>query len=245
MLRLSPVLLVAAAATTPAPSLAPTTIDEAAYQACIQSNCPCERGFEYPEDFGPDATVDITHVRINAFIAAAVNCACIRCGHHDFFKTWPAYAAGVCGVAQTVVADGSAASQVVLSYYPLDDSTCAATRTIALALPDGVCTSAGLKFSCSADGATYDYEVYPQGAFDSNCQGAADAGGAFAIPTSGCYLTLDPAAPGEWYNSVECFGPDYNSDMSCGAPSNTVDAGQTTSSRSRALFAVAIIYSLV
>ena len=199
--------------------------------------------------------MDINYVRTNAFIAAAVNCACTRCGHHDFFKAWPAYAAGVCGVAQTVVADGSAASQVVLSYYPLDDSTCAATQTKAKAFPDGVCLDAtgeqiagvaGVKFSCSADGATYDYEIFPQGAFDSNCQGAADAGGAFATPTSGCYLSADPAAPGEWYISAECFGPDYNSDMSCGAPSNTVDAGQTTSSRrSRALFAVVFIYSLV
>ncbi len=252
MLRLSPVLLVAAAA-TPAPSLAPTTIDEAAYQACRQSNCPCERGFEYPEDFGPDATVDITHVRTNAFIAAAVNCACTRCGHHDFFKAWPAYAAGVCGVAQTVVADGSAASQVVLSYYPLDDSTCAATRTLARAFPNGVCLDAtgeqiaglaSLKFLCSADGATYNYEVYH---LDSNCQGASDPGSVFAVPTPGCYLTADPTAPGQWYNSAECFGPEYNSDMSCGAPASTVDAGQTTSSRSRVLFAVvvAVVYNLV
>ena len=260
MLRLSlaPVLLVAAAATTPAPSpqptpapsLAPTTIDEAAYHACRQSNCPCERGFEYPGDFGPNATVDITHVRTNAFIAAAVNCFCARCGHYDSLKAWPAYAAGGCGIAQTVVADGSAASQVVLSYYPLDDSTCAATRTMAKAFPDGVCFDpqiaglAGVKFTCSADGATYDYEVY--GA-DPNCQGAGDAGSVFAVPTPGCYLTADPTAPGQWYNSAECFGPEYNSDMSCGAPASTVDAGQTTSRRSRVLFAVvvAIVYSLV
>ena len=247
MLRLSPVLLVAAAATTPAPSLAPTTIDEAAYQACRQSNCPCERGFEYPEDFGPDATVDITHVRTNAFIAAAVNCFCARCGNYDLIKAWPAYAAGGCGIAQTVVADGSAASQLVLSYHPIDDSTCVATRTMAKDVPDGVCVDpqiaglAGVKFSCSADGATFGYEVY--GA-DPNCQGAGDAGSAFAVPLPGCYLTLDPYAPGEWYNSFECFGPDYNSDMSCniprGAPANTVDAGQTTSSRSRVLFAVVV-----
>ena len=256
MLRLSlaPVLLVAAAATTPAPSpqptpapsLAPTTIDEAAYHACRQSNCPCERGLQY-EDWGSDAaaTVDINDVRSNALIAAAVNCVCARCGHYDYFKASPAYAAGVCDIAQTVVADGSAASQVVLSYYPLDDSTCAATRTMARAFPDGVCfdpqigATGDLKFSCSADGATYDYEIYPQGAFDSNCQGAADAGGAFATPTSGCYLSADPAAPGEWYISAECFGPDYNSDMTCGAPSNT-DAGQTSSGRSRALVAVVV-----
>ncbi len=254
MLRLSlaPVLLVAAAATTPAPSPRPTTIDEGAYGACRQSNCPCERGFEYPADWGSDATVDINYVRTNAFIAAAVNCVCARCGHYDIIKTWPAYAAGVCDIAQTVVADGSAASQVVLSYYPLDDSTCAATRTLARALPDGVCVDpqiaglAGVKFTCSADGATYDYEIYPQGAFDSNCQGAADAGGAFATPTSGCYLSADPAAPGEWYISAECFGPDYNSDTSCGAPASTVDAGknpssgQTTSSSSRALVTVVV-----
>ena len=119
MLRLSlaPVLLVAAAATTPAPSprptpapsLAPTTIDEAAYHACRQSNCPCERGLQY-EDWGSDAaaTVDINDVRSNALIAAAVNCVCARCGHYDYFKASPAYAAGVCDIAQTVVADGSA-----------------------------------------------------------------------------------------------------------------------------------------
>ncbi len=264
MLRLSlaPVLLVAAAATTPAPSpqptpapsLAPTTLDDAAYHACRQSNCPCERGLQY-QDWGSDAaaTVDINDVRSNALIAAAVNCACTRCGHYDYFKASPAYAAGACDIAQTVVADGSAASQVVLSYYPLDDSTCAATRTLARALPDGVCVDpqiaglAGVKFTCSADGATYDYEIYPQGAFDSNCQGAADAGGAFATPTSGCFLSADPAAPGEWYTSAECFGPDYNSDMTCGAPANTVDAGKkqssgqtTSSSRSRALVAVVV-----
>ena len=181
MLRLSlaPVLLVAAAATTPAPSprptpapsLAPTTIDEAAYHACRQSNCPCERGLQY-QDWGSDAaaTVDINDVRSNALIAAAVNCVCARCGHYDYFKASPAYAAGVCDIAQTVVVDGSAANQVVLSYYPLDDSTCAATRTLARALPDGVCVDpqiaglVGVKFTCSADGATYDYEVYPQGA---------------------------------------------------------------------------------
>ena len=229
--------------------------EEAAYEACRHSNCPCQKGFQWPEGWGSDATVDITHVRTNAFIAAAVNCVCARCGHYDSLKAWPAYDDGVCGIAQTVVADGSAASQVVLSYYPLDDSTCAATRTGVKAFPDGVCLDArseqitglaGVKFSCSADGATYDYEAY--GA-DPNCQGAGDAGSVFAIPTPGCYLTLDPTAPGEWYNSAECFGPDYNSDMTCGAPANTVDAGQTTSSRSRALFAavvvVAIIYSLV
>ena len=180
MLRLSlaPVLLVAAAATTPAPSprptpapsLAPTTIDEAAFWACTQSNCPCATGFQWPGDFGPNATVDITHVRTNAFIAAAVNCFCARCGHYDSLKAWPAYAAGGCGIAQTVVADGSAASQVVLSYYPIDDSTCVATRTMAKDVPDGVCVDpqiaglVGVKFTCSADGATYDYEVYPQGA---------------------------------------------------------------------------------
>jgi hypothetical protein len=238
MLRLSPVLLVAAAAAED-------------YGACRQSNCPCERGFEYPADWGSDATVDINYVRTNAFIAAAVNCVCARCGQYDVIKAWPAYAAGVCDIAQTVVADGSAASQVVLSYYPLDDSTCAATRTMARAFPDGVCfdpqigATGDLKFSCSADGATYDYI----GNTD-NCQlipGDAETR-VFAIPTPGCYLTADPTAPGEWYNSVECFGPDYNSDMTCGAPANTVDAGQTTSSRSRALFAavvVAIIYSLV
>ena len=253
MLRLSPVLLVAAAATTPAPSLAPTTIDEAAYQACRQSNCPCERGFEYPADWGSDATVDINYVRTNAFIAAAVNCICASCGNYDLIKDWPAYAAGVCGVAQTVVADGSAASQVVLSYFL--DSTCAATRTMARAFPDGVCFDpqtaglAGRKFSCSADGATFDLEVY--GA-DPNCQGAGDAGvnysptltqtyngSVFAVPTPGCYLTPDQTAPGQ-YNSVECFGPDYNSDMTCGAPANTVEAGQTSSSRSRALVAVVV-----
>ena len=259
MLRLSlaPVLLVAAAA-TPAPSLGPTTDDEAAYAACIQSNCPCERGLQYPADWGPDAAVDINYVRTNAFIAAVVNCGCTKCGHYDFIKPWPAYAAGVCDIAQTVVADGSAASQVVLSYYPLDDSTCAATRTMARAFPDAsTCTAtcdatlcfdpqtaglAGVKFSCSADGTTYDYEVY--GA-DPNCQGAGDAGSVFAVPTPGCYLTADPTAPGEWYNSAECFGPHYNSDMSCGA--NTVDAGQTTSRRSRVLFAVvvAVVYNLV
>ena len=246
MLRLSlaPVLLVAAAATTPAPSPRPTTIDEGAYGACRQSNCPCERGFEYPADWGSDATVDINYVRTNAFIAAAVNCVCARCGQYDVIKAWPAYAAGGCDIAQTVVADGSAASQVVLSYYPLDDSTCAATRTMARAFPDGVCfdpqITVLLKFSCSADGATYDYEVY--GA-DPNCQGAGDAGSVFAVPTPGCYLTADPTAPGQWYNSAECFGPDYNSDMSCGAPASTVDAGQTT----RVLFAVvvAIVYSLI
>ena len=118
---------------------------------------------------------------------------------------------------------------------------------MARAFPDGVCFDpqiaglAGLKFSCSADGATYDYEVY--GA-DPNCQGASDAGSVFALPTPGCYLTADPAFPGH-YNSMECFGPDYNSDMSCGA--NTVDAGQTTSRRSRALVAVvvAVVYNLV
>ena len=257
MLRLSLVLVVAAAATTPAPSprptpapsLAPTTIDEAAYHACRQSNCPCERGVQY-EDWGSDAaaTVDINDVRSNALIAAAVNCVCARCGHYDYFKASPAYAAGVCDIAQTVVADGSAASQVVLSYYPLDDSTCAATRTMARAFPDGVCfdpqITVLLKFSCSADGATYDYEVY--GA-DPNCQGAGDAGSVFAVPTPGCYLTADPTAPGQWYNSAECFGPDYNSDMSCGAPASTVDAGETSSRRSRALVAVvvAIVYILV
>ena len=255
MLRLSPVLLVAAAAAA----------DD--YGACRQSNCPCERGFEYPADWGSDATVDINYVRTNAFIAAAVNCVCARCGHYDYFKASPAYAAGVCDIAQTVVADGSAASQVVLSYYPIDDSTCAATRTMAKDVPDGVCVDpqiaglAGVKFSCSADGTTYDYEVY--GA-DPNCQGAGDAGvnysptltqtyngSVFAVPTPGCYLTADPTAPGQ-YTSVECFGPDYNSDMSmmsCGAPSNTVDANQTTSRRStnqttsrrsRALFAVVV-----
>jgi hypothetical protein len=228
--------------------------DEANYGACRQSNCPCERGFQYPADWGQDATVDINYVRTNAFIAAVVNCACTRCGNYDNIKAWPAYAAGVCDIAQTVVADGSAASQVVLNYYPLDDSTCAATRTGVKAFPDGVCLDAtgeqiaglaGLKFSCSADGATYDYEVY--GA-DPKCQGAGDAGSAFAIPTPGCYLTADPTAPGQWYNSAECFGPDYNSDMTCGAPASTVDAGQTTSSRrSRVLFAVvvAIVYSLI
>ena len=239
---------------TPAPSLAPTTIDEAAFWACTQSNCPCATGFQWPGDFGPNATVDITHVRTNAFIAAAVNCFCARCGHYDSLKAWPAYAAGGCGIAQTVVADGSAASQVVLSYYPIDDSTCVATRTMAKDVPDGVCVDpqiaglAGVKFSCSADGATYDYEVY--GA-DPNCQGAGDAGvnysptltynggSVFALPTPGCYLTADPTAPGQ-YNSVECFGPDYNSDMTCGAPANTVDAGQTSSSRSRALVAVVV-----
>ena len=77
-----------------------------------------------------------------------------------------------------------------------------------------------------------------------NCQGAGDAGSAFAIPTPGCDLTADPSAPGQWYNSAECFGPDYNSDMSCnisrGAPANTVDAGQTTSRRSRVLVAVVV-----
>ena len=239
---------------TPAPSLAPTTIDEAAFWACTQSNCPCATGFQWPGDFGPNATVDITHVRTNAFIAAAVNCFCARCGHYDSLKAWPAYAAGGCGIAQTVVADGSAASQVVLSYYPIDDSTCVATRTMAKDVPDGVCVDpqiaglAGVKFSCSADGTTYDYEVY--GA-DPNCQGAGDAGvnysptltynggSVFALPTPGCYLTADPTAPGQ-YNSVECFGPDYNSDMTCGAPANTVDAGQTSSSRSRALVAVVV-----
>ena len=268
MLRLSlaPVLLVAAAATTPAPSPRPTTMDEAAYYACTQSNCPCATGFAWPEDWGSDATVDGNYVRTNAFIAAVVNCACTRCGHNDFFKTWRAYGYGVCDTAQTVVADGSykrwtAASQVVLSYYPLDDSTCAATRTMAIAFPDGVCVDpqiaglAGVKLSCSADGATFDAEVY--GA-DPNCQGAGDAGvdwpppsghdgSIFAIPTPECYLTEDPVAPGELYISGECFGPDYNSDMSCGAPANTVDAGQTTSRNSRVLFAVvvAVVYNLV
>ena len=244
MLRLSlaAVLLVAAAAA-----------DEN-YEACYQSNCPCATGFQWPEDWGSDAAVDKTYIRTNAFIAAVINCACTKCGHYDFIQAWPAYAAWVCDIAQTVVADGSAASQVVLSYYPLDDSTCAATRTMARAFPDGVCFDpqttglAGLKFSCSADGATYDYEVY--GA-DPNCQGAGDAGSVFAVPTPGCYLTADPTAPGQWYNSAECFGPDYNSDMSCnisrGAPANTVDAGQTTTSRSRVLFAVvvAVVYNLV
>ena len=223
--------------------------DEANYGACRQSNCPCERGFQYPADWGQDATVDINYVRTNAFIAAAVNCACTRCGHYDIIKTWPAYAAGVCDIAQTVVADRSAWSQVVLSYYPLDDSTCAATRTMARAFPNGVCLDAtgeqiaglaSLKFLCSADGATYQYEVYH---LDSNCQGASDPESVFAVPTPGCYLTADPTAPGQWYNSAECFGPEYNSDMSCGAPASTVDAGQTT----RVLFAVvvAIVYSLV
>ena len=126
--------------------------------------------------------------------------------------------------------------------------------------PDGVCfdtqIAGGVKFSCSADGTTYDYEVY--GA-DPNCQGAGDAGvdwpppsghdgSIFAIPTPGCYLTADPTDSGQWYNSAECFGPDYNSDMTCGAPASTVDAGQTTSSRrSRVLFAVvvAIVYRLI
>ena len=231
MLRLSLILLVAAAAAAED------------YGACRQSNCPCERGFEYPADWGSDAAVDINYVRTNAFIAAAVNCVCARCGQYDVIKAWPAYAAGVCDIAQTVVADGSAASQVVLSYYPLDDSTCAATRTMARAFPDGVCfdpqITVFLKFSCSADGATYDYEVY--GA-DPNCQvtHAGVGGSVYAIPTPGCYLTADPTAPGEWYNSAECFGPDYNSDMTCGAPANTVDAGQTTSRRSRALFAVVV-----
>ena len=226
--------------------------DEANYGACRQSNCPCQRGFRLPGDWGSDATVDINYVRTNAFIAAAVNCACTRCGHYDFIKAWPAYDDGACGIAQTVVADGSAASQVVLSYYPLDDSTCAATQTKVRAFPDGVCLDAtgeqiaglaGLKFSCSADGTTYDYEVY--GA-DPNCEGAGDAGSYFAIPTPGCGLSADPAAPGEWYISAECFGPDYNSDMTCGAPANTVDAGkkqssgQTTSSRRSALVAVVV-----
>ncbi|CAH0365615.1 unnamed protein product [Pelagomonas calceolata] len=223
--------------------------DEANYGACRQSNCPCQRGFRLPGDWGWDATADINYVRTNAFIAAAVNCACTRCGHYDFIKAWPAYDGG-CGIAQTVVADGSAASQVVLNYYPLDDSTCAATQTKVQAFPDGVCLDPQttalpfVKFTCSADGATYDYEAY--GA-DPNCQGAADAGSAFAIPTPGCGLSADPSAPGESYISAECFGPDYNSDMSCGAPANTVDAGkkqssgQTTSSRrSRALVAVVV-----
>ena len=239
--------------------------DEDNFWACRQSNCPCSRGLQFPEDWGSDATVDINYVRTNAYIAAAVNCICASCGHYDIIKDWPAYAAGVCGVAQTVVADGSAASQVVLSYFL--DSTCAATRTMTRAFPDGVCFDpqtaglAGRKFSCSADGATFDLEVY--GA-DPNCQGAGDAGvnysptltqtyngSVFAVPTPGCYLTADPTAPGQ-YTSVECFGPDYNSDMSmmsCGAPSNTVDANQTTSRRStnqttsrrsRALFAVVV-----
>ena len=235
--------------------------DEDNFWACRQSNCPCSRGLQFPEDWGSDATVDINYVRTNAFIAAVVNCGCTKCGHYDFIKPWPAYAAGVCGVAQTVVADGSAASQVVLSYFL--DSTCAATRTVAKAFADGVCFDpqtaglAGRKFSCSADGATFDLEVY--GA-DPNCQGAGDTGvnysptlsqtyngSVFAVPTPGCYLTADPTAPGQWYNSAECFGPEYNSDMSCGAPASTVDAGQTTSRRSRVLFAVvvAIVYSLV
>ena len=193
--------------------------------------------------------MDITYVRTNAFIAAAVNCFCARCGNYDLIKAWPAYDDGACGIAQTVVADGSAASQVVLNYYPLDDSTCAATRTMTRAFPDGGCVDGvdGVKFSCSADGATYDYEVY--GA-DPNCQGAGDAGvnysptltynggSVFALPTPGCYLTADPTAPGQ-YNSVECFGLDYNSDMTCGAPSNT-KSQTTSSSRSRALVAVVV-----
>ena len=49
----------------------------------------------------------------------------------------------------------------MLSYYPIDDSTCATTRTMekmhdALLLADNL---AGVKFSCSADGATYDYGI--------------------------------------------------------------------------------------
>ena len=243
MLRLSlaAVLLVAAAAA-----------DEN-YEACYQSNCPCATGFQWPEDWGSDAAVDKTYIRTNAFIAAVINCACTKCGHYDFIQAWPAYAAWVCDIAQTVVADGSAASQVVLSYYPLDDSTCAATRTMARAFPNGVCLDAtgeqiaglaSLKFLCSADGATYNYEVYH---LDSNCQGASDPESVFAVPTPGCYLTADPTAPGQWYNSAECFGPEYNSDMSCGAPASTVDAGETSSRRSRALVAVvvAIVYILV
>ena len=248
MLRLSlaAVLLVAAAAA-----------DED-YEACRHSNCPCQKGFQWPEGWGSDATVDITHVRTNAFIAAAVNCVCARCGHYDVIKAWPAYAAGVCDIAQTVVADGSAASQVVLNYYPLDDSACAATQTKAKAFPDGVCLDAtgeqiagvaGVKFSCSADGATYDYEVYGPNAICQGCCMLRDTGSVFAVPTPGCYLTADPTASGQWYNSAECFGPDYNSDMTCGAPANTVDANQTTSRRStnqttnrrsRALFAVVV-----
>ena len=50
--------------------------DEANYGACRQSNCPCQRGFRLPGDWGWDATADINYVRTNAFIAAAVNCAC-------------------------------------------------------------------------------------------------------------------------------------------------------------------------
>ena len=56
--------------------------------------------------------MDINYVRTNAFIAAAVNCACTRCGHYDFIKAWPAYDDRACAIAQTVVADGSAASKL-------------------------------------------------------------------------------------------------------------------------------------
>ena len=77
-----------------------------------------------------------------------------------------------------------------------------------------------MKFSCSAAGSTWDYEIY--GEDNPTCLGRGIDGSAFEAPTPGCYPTKDPNAQGQ-HNSVECFGPDYNSDMSCGAPTCTKD----------------------
>ena len=199
------------------------TADAAAYAACTQSKCPCSTDMEWPEGWGQDAQDDINNVRNNAYIAAAVMCRCNHCGEYDAIngQNWPARLERACEIANEVVADKSAKNQVVLRYYPDSDSTCAGNLTKVYTFYDGVCFDpnadgiAGMKFSCSAAGSTYDYEIY--GEDNPNCQGRGIDGSAFATPTPGCYPTADPDAQGQ-YNSVECFGPDYNSDMSCGAP---------------------------
>ena len=101
----------------------------------------------------------------------------------------------------------------MLSYYPLDDSTCAATQTKAHAFPDGVCLDAtgreqtaglaGLKFSCSAG--RHNLRLRSIRELTRIARAPATRGVA-AIPTPGCGLSADPSAPGEWYISTECLG---------------------------------------
>lgn len=154
---------------------------------------------------------------------------CNYCGEYDAMngQNWPARNERVCEIANEVVADKSTKSQVVLRYYPDSDSTCAGDLTKVKTFYDGLCFDptapglSGMKFSCSAAGNTYNYEIYGEG--NSDCQGRGIDGSEFAVSTPGCYPTKDPKAQGQ-HNSVECFGPDYtSSDMTCGAPTCTKD----------------------
>jgi hypothetical protein len=192
--------------------------DDAAYDACIQSKCPCTTGLQWPNGWREQsAQDDVNKVRNNAYVAAAVKCMCNYCGEYDKLngQNWPARMERVCEIANEVVADKSTKNQVVLRYYPDSDSTCAGDLTKVQTFYDGLCFDR-MKFSCSAAGNTYDYEIYGEG--NSDCQGRGIDGSVFAVSTPGCYPTKDPNAQGQ-HNSVECFGPAYkNSDMTCGAP---------------------------